>query len=170
MDIFRGKWTSSGEGTPWAGQVAVSGDREGGAVSTTSVADLLAALEARGVRLRANGDRLVYEAPAGALTDADREVLKAAKPAVLAYLRSQRASSTTDVNWSRVSLYQLDRALEVAVPWADVPLILAPGCRIARELRTQDPNPGRVCCVCEVLDLLLSGVTPADARALATAR
>lgn len=60
--------------------------------------------------------------------------------------------------------------LEIAVPWSDVPLILAPGCRIARELRERDSRPGRVWCVCEALDLLLTGVTPQDARKVGEAR
>ena len=69
-----------------------------------------------------------------------------------------------------MSLPALDRVLEVAVPWADLPLIVAPGCRIARELRDREARPGRVWCVCEALDLLLTGVKPEDARKVAEAR
>jgi hypothetical protein len=128
------------------------------------------ALLARGVRLAARGKLLDVDAPTGTLQDGDRAALREHKAAVLALLRERRASEAVTRDWRRVSLYQLDRVLEVAVPWSDVPLILAPGCRLARELRAQDPRPGRVWCVCEVLDLLLTGVTPEDARKVGEAR
>ncbi len=92
------------------------------------------------------------------------------KAAVLALLREGKARSIAGADWTRVSLSALDRVLEVAVPWADVPLILAPGCRVARELRERDSKPGRVWCVCEALDLLYAGVTPQDARKVGEAR
>jgi hypothetical protein len=60
--------------------------------------------------------------------------------------------------------------LELAVPWSDVRLLIAPGCRTARELRATDPRPGRVWCACEVLDLLFSGVAPEDARKITEER
>lgn len=56
------------------------------------------------------------------------------------------------------------------MPWSDVRLVLAPGCRVARELRAQEAKPGRVWCTCEILDLLLSGVAPDDARKIAETR
>ena len=77
---------------------------------------------------------------------------------------------TLGTDWSRVSLWSLDRILEVEVPWSDIRLLVAPGCRIARELRATDPRPGRVWCVCEVGNLLLSGVIPEDARKIAEAK
>ena len=126
---------------------------------------LVAVLEARGARLEARGDRLVIS-PRGVLTAELREALVARKPDVLAHLRA-RALGT---DWSKVSLRSLDQVLEVAVPWSDVPLILAPGCRIARALRAEVQHPGRVWCTCEVIDLLLSGVTAGDVRAIAQAR
>lgn len=58
----------------------------------------------------------------------------------------------------------------MAVPWSDLRLVIAPGCRIARELRATEPKPGRVWCVCEVIDLLLSGVKPDDAGEIADTR
>lgn len=131
---------------------------------------LLADLEARGVTLRPAGQQIAFEAPVGAMRDADREAIRAHKAAVLVLLRAREARVVPGVDWSRVSLTQLDRVLEVAVPWADVPVILAPGCRIARELRARDSSPGRVWCVCEVWDLLLTGVKPEDARKVAEAR
>lgn len=135
-----------------------------------TAAELLASIEARGVRVAPRGESLAV-APAGVLQDAEREALRARKPAILALLREREARRLPrGTGWSHVSLYQLDRVLEVAVPWSDVPLILAPGCRIALELRARDPQPGRVWCVCEVLDLLLTNVPPDDGRKVAEAK
>jgi len=47
---------------------------------------LLVALRGRGVALIADGDRLRWRAPAGVLTDTDRDALTAAKPALLTLL------------------------------------------------------------------------------------
>jgi hypothetical protein len=125
-------------------------------------------LRARGLYLELDGPALVIEAEEGAarMTPEEREALKTLKPEVIAFLRGR----TLGTDWTRVSLYQLDRVLEVSVPWSDVRLTIAPGCRLARELRARDQKPGRVWCTCEVLDLLLSGVTPEDARKVAQAR
>ena len=87
-----------------------------------------------------------------------------------AYKRAVLRGRALSVDWDRVSLYRLDKVLEVAVPWADVPLILAPGCRSARELRDRDQKPGRVWCTCEVLDLLLTNVPCEDARKIGEAK
>lgn len=130
---------------------------------TTDV--LIAELEARGVTLRERAGRLIIR-PAKAITPQETELLRQAKPDVLAYLRGRAIG----MDWSKVSLWSLDKILEIVVPWSDVRLVVAPGCRLARELRAQDPKPGRVWCVCEVLDLLLSGVTPADARKIGEAK
>jgi hypothetical protein len=121
--------------------------------------ELLDTLRARGVRLRVKGDRLAYEAPPATLTPGYRNALVTMKPEILEILR---AEPTTD--WTRVSLWDLDKVLELAVPWSDVRLLIAPGCRVARKLRASDPRPGRVWCLCEVADILLSGVRPADAQ------
>ncbi len=131
--------------------------------------DLISAAEAAGLHLEPKEGGVLHVAPRERLTPALREALKDRKAEILALLR-QRAQEAPPVEWSRVKLSELDRVLEVAVPWADVPLILAPGCRLARELRAKDRKPGRVWCVCEALDLLLSGVTPEDARKVAQAK
>jgi len=125
-------------------------------------------LRARGLYLELDGPALVIEAEEGAarMTPDEREALKALKPEVIAFLRGR----TLGTDWTRVSLYQLDRVLELSVPWSDVRLIIAPGCRLARELRARDPKPGRVWCTCEVLDLLLTGITPEEAWKVAEAK
>ena len=127
---------------------------------------LVAAAEAAGLQLQPKPDGKLHVVPRDRLTPDLRAALVASKADVLAYLRGR----SLGVEWSRVSLYQLDRVLEVEVPWADYRLVIAPGCRIARELRAQDALPGRVWCVCGVLDLLLSGVTPEDVRKIAETR
>lgn len=127
-------------------------------------------LEARGVKLRETSGGIGIR-PARAVTATEIEVLKTLKSDVINYLRQRGARPEgINVDWSRVSLWQLDRVLEITVHWADVPLILAPGCRIARELRERDSKPGRVWCVCEALDLLLTNVPPDDARKIAEAK
>jgi hypothetical protein len=57
--------------------------------------ELVVALEARGIRLAVVGDRLRVDAPAGAVTTADRETLLQHKPALLAVLRTKRSPATT---------------------------------------------------------------------------
>lgn len=122
-------------------------------------------LEARGLRLELDGADVMVR-PVTSITADDVEVLTKNKAAVVALLRGRSAG----VDWSMVSLYQLDRVLEIAIPYSDTNLIIAPGCRIAGQLRAQDPTPGRVWCVCEVLDLLLIGASPEHARAVAEAK
>lgn len=112
------------------------------------------------------GDRIVYQAPPATLTPVYREALVSMRPEILDLLRGEALGT----DWTTVNLWQLDKVLEIAVPWSDVRLVIAPGCRIARELRSSDPKPGRVWCSCEILDLLLSGVTPGDARQIAETR
>ena len=126
---------------------------------------LVARLEARGLRLVRRGE-IVAVRPAGQLATDERAAMRRLRPEVVSLLRG-RALGT---DWARVSLYHLDKVLEIEIPGWEVRMILAPGCRIARELRATDPKPGRIWCSCEVSDLLLSGVTPEDARKFAEAR
>ena len=55
--------------------------------SPPTAAKMLADLRRAGVVLTANGDRLAFDAPAGAMTPAVRAMLKARKPELLAVLR-----------------------------------------------------------------------------------
>jgi hypothetical protein len=131
-----------------------------------SAAELVALAEKAGLLLEPREGGVLHVAPRERLTPALREALAAMKSEVLAVLRGR----SLGVDWTRIRLHDLDRVLELAVPWADVPLILAPGCRIARALRESDPRPGRVWCTCEILDLLLTGIGPEDARRIAEAK
>jgi hypothetical protein len=131
----------------------------------TAAQRLLAGVEARGVRVSHRGDSLVVR-PAGVLKAEERAALAAAKPEILRLLQA-RALGT---DWRRIGLWSLRDVLEIRVPWADETLILAPGCRVARELRAVDPHPGRIWCVCEITDLLLTHVPPRDAQAIGQAR
>ena len=126
---------------------------------------LVAELEARGVTLCERDGRLIIR-PSKAVTVEETAQLRQAKAEVLALLRGR----SLGVDWSRISLYQLDTVVEVVVPWADASIILAPGCRIARAIRSTDPQPGRVWCTCEVLDLLLTNVPGADTRRVGAAK
>lgn len=49
--------------------------------------DVISGLAARGVVLIANGDRIIFDAPQGALTDCDISELRARKAAILDALR-----------------------------------------------------------------------------------
>ncbi len=130
--------------------------------------ELLAALESRGAELEVmDGHVAVTLVEGDSLKPEEREALMAHKPELRACLSQRQAPPTAD--WLRVRLADLDRVLEVAVPWAEVPLLIVPGCRRAEALRAADPNPGRVWCTCQVIDLILSGVTPRDAQAIAQA-
>ncbi len=132
----------------------------------TQIAELVHGIEDRGGSLRLRKDGGIAIRPKGLVTPTELEVLTTLREVVVAYLCARRRG----VDWSRVGLYQLDKVLEIEIPGWEVRMILAPGCRIARELRATDPKPGRVWCVCEVSDLLLSGVTPEDARKIAQTR
>ena len=78
-------------------------------------AALLAALEARGVRLMAVGQTLRVDAPRGVLTTADREALLAHKAAVLAALRAEASrASTTEMSASLTAAERDRLAAEAA--------------------------------------------------------
>ncbi len=130
-----------------------------------TAAAILDRLEARGISVTPRGESLAIR-PAGALGPGEREALIALKTDILAILRGRALG----VDWTAVELQSLNRVLEVSVPWSEVHLIIAPGCRVARQLRAADSKPGRVWCVCEVLDLLLTAVPPKDAQSLAMSR
>lgn len=134
----------------------------------TQAAILVDDLARKGVKLWSQPDgRLGFEAPGG-LIPADREALLAHKPAVLALLKERQARLLADV--VKVKLRDLTRIIEIAVDWCDIPILIAPGCRVAKDLRAADPKPGRVWCVCEVLDLLLTSVPPEDAQRIGQAK
>ena len=131
-----------------------------------TVSDVIQGLEARGARLRIREDGALTIRPKGVATATELEVLTTLREDVAAHLRGRPYGA----DWTHVSLLQLDKVLEVALRWSDVRLVIAPGCRIARELRASDPKPGRIWCCCEIGDLLLSGVTPGDAQKIAEMR
>ena len=68
----------------------MEGSRSG--VAPAGAAELVASLRARGVALRAQGEALVVDAPADALTATDRERIRAEKPAILALLAQEGAA------------------------------------------------------------------------------
>lgn len=130
-----------------------------------TVKELVARVEARGAAVVARGDAVIVR-PRGVLSEVERGAFQTRQGEILAHLRGR----VFGADWTRVGLRALDRILEIEVPGWDLRLVLAPGCRVAREIRETDPKPGRVWCVCEILDLLTSGVSPEDARGVAEAR
>lgn len=134
-----------------------------------TVGEFVRQLERQGFRLREEDGHLVIN-PKQRVTPTLKETLTSRGLEIRDYLRERKARPNVGGDWSQLSLFGLDHVLEVVVPWSDIRLVLAPGCRVARELRDQDPHPGRVWCVCELADLLLSGVIPPDARAAVEAR
>jgi hypothetical protein len=112
--------------------------------------------------------------PRQALREDERAALREHKPAVLALLR-ERSTSGTDrardpADVAGVSLYRLDRIIEIAVPGLRETLFIVPGPAQARELEAEGIARGRIWDTAEVLDLLLAGVTPEDARRLVEAK
>src|ERR1700709_2346807 len=58
----------------------------------SSVAQLIAGLEVRGILLSLAGEEIRYRSPKGALTDKDREVLRVQRGAILDYLKTRAAA------------------------------------------------------------------------------
>lgn len=129
-----------------------------------TAAEVLSGFRRRGVKLWPAGDRLRYAAPEGLLTAADLAALAEVKMAVLELLKDELAALPA------VRLGALNRVLEVAVPWAELPLLFVPGCRLAERLRATEARPGRVWCTCELRELLLTGLEPLEARLVAEAK
>jgi hypothetical protein len=142
----------------------------------TAATAILADLESRGVRVVERDGNLVIT-PRQALREDERQALREHKPAVLALLRERQprvdqipnagepSDRTADV--AALSLYQLDRIIEIAVPALRQTLFIVPGPAQARELEAEGIGRGRIWDTAEVLDLLLAGVTAQDARSLA---
>ena len=61
-----------------------------------SAAELLAAFSRRGIQLRAEGERLSYDAPTGQLQASDLETLRSHKSELLAYLNREAANTIAD--------------------------------------------------------------------------
>ena len=126
--------------------------------------EIVAEVEARGVRLQPR-DNAIAVMPGGVLEDAEREALRAHKAAVLAFLQERTEQQVQEV--ALKSLWSLDRTLEIAVPWWPETLFLVPGPGVARQLAAEGISPGRIWTTAEALDLLLTGVSPDDARCIA---
>jgi amino acid adenylation domain-containing protein len=61
---------------------------------STDLSALIERLQSTGVRLRADGDRLLYEAPPGAMSDELADAIRARKPELLAFLREVAPAAT----------------------------------------------------------------------------
>lgn len=85
-----------------------------------SVHLLLADLRARGIDLAVQGDELIVKAPAGAVSDADRQALRTHKPEVLSLLAAASAPPPgPDWSWRTEYIAELGRLvvlIRVAAP------------------------------------------------------
>jgi hypothetical protein len=92
-----------------------------------------------------------------------------AKRLVEAIRASKAKEAVVDIDITKLSMGKLTKVLELAVPWCAQSVFIAPGCHIARRL-AEVHGRGRVWCTCEVLDMLLSHVSPDEARKIAEAK
>jgi len=133
----------------------------------TAVA-LVADLQARGVTLEPRGDRLAVR-PVSRLTREEIEALRRHKAEVLALLRGPAPAEVARV--LGLPLNQLDRVLEVRVPWLPVTLWFCPAEADATGLMTEGVSRGRIWTAAELLDLLgIPSITKAGVRTLAVAK
>jgi tubulysin polyketide synthase-like protein len=133
-----------------------------------TTADLLSDLQARGIRLQANGDRLRVEAPTGVLTPKVRETLAARKAELLQLLAPDP---------SRLLAMPLDafaaagQMLEVHVPWWPDRLWFVPDAPAAAILTHEGMSRGRIWTAGELADLLsIPGLTKEGVQRVAEAR
>ena len=127
------------------------------------VDQLVRQLAAKGIDVVLLGGDVVLEVEGEARpTPEEKEMVREQREALRTYVLRRDLPPI-----ARVRLDQLDRVLEVAVPWADYRLLITPGCAAARQLREVDAMPGRIWCVCEVLNMMLTGATRDHARMVA---
>ena len=113
----------------------------------------------------------IAEAPAGVVRDREREALRAHKASVLSILRKRRARAAQDLEGlAGRPLYRLTNVLEVAVPWTSETLFIVPGPAHAAQLDAEGITRGRMWDTAELLDLVLTSVTPEDARSIAESK
>jgi hypothetical protein len=132
----------------------------------TDVAELVGTLRTRGVILRPDGDLLRIR-PASMVSSDEKAALRVHKAEVLALLR-------LDPEVGRVlglPLDQLDRVLEIRVPWWPDPLWFVPAEADAEILVHEGISRGRIWTAGELRDLLsIPGITKASARRVAEAK
>jgi hypothetical protein len=78
--------------------------------------DFLLLLESRGVRLKPDGEKLIVDAPAGALTTVDRDLLVQLKPVLLAILQPRMTPDELPGDWhflwdERAAIMEFDGGL-----------------------------------------------------------
>lgn len=90
-----------------------------------SAVALIRQCRAAGIRLQARGDRLHFDAPAGAMTPELRQRLAENKAGLLAALCQPTAADATDTRTALLALADrlgIDRSAVVRIPSADLPL------------------------------------------------
>jgi len=96
---------------------------------------LLQSLTARGVNLSANDGKLVYDAPQGVLTDADRATLRDRKPELLALLSSPARDTAN-------SQVQRRRGPKEQFSHDPLPITVCPACSGRRWRLRSTPQTG----------------------------
>ena len=133
----------------------------------TDVAELVGTLRTRGVTLRPDGDLLRIR-PASMVSPDEKAALRVHKAEVLALLRPDPAEVARVLG---LPLAQLDRALEVRVPWWPDGLWFVPTVADAEALCAEGITRGRIWTVGDLQDWLsIPGMTKAGARTLALAK
>ena len=132
--------------------------------------EIIANLEARGISLELDEScGFVIETNGPRPTPDDMVALRAEKDEIVDALRARQAAPATERPLPEpleMPLHKLTNILVLDVPWCAQPVYIAPGCGVARRL-ARGHGHGRVWCVCEVLDLLFSRISPSDARKIA---
>jgi hypothetical protein len=134
----------------------------------TDVVELVGVLRSRGVVLRPDGDLLRFR-PAALVTSEEKVLLRQHKPAVLELLRQ----APPDPEISRVlglPVTQLDRLLQVRVPWLPESLWFVPDEAAVEALVGDGVSRGRIWTAGELLDLLSLPTTKIEARTIAHAK
>jgi hypothetical protein len=137
-----------------------------------TAAALVSTLHARGVTLKPRGDHLVAR-PVSRMTTDEVEALRRHKVEILELLRreTERPDPVEVARLLDLPISQLDRMVEVRVPWLPLTLWLVPSLRAAELLVQEGLSRGRIWTATELLNLLaVPGITTADARRLAEAK
>ncbi|MBZ5639929.1 MAG: hypothetical protein LAO51_14375 [Acidobacteriia bacterium] len=120
---------------------------------------LVRELRRKGVTLALSGDRIVLDAPSGAITPEHRETLRAAKLELVRVLEQEGQVL-------EMSLREFERcgyAVEATVPWLSETLWFVPRVEHIRVLMADGVRRGRIWTARELTDLLsISGMNPQD--------
>jgi hypothetical protein len=138
----------------------------------SAAAAMIADLRARGVSLERRGDRLIAR-PVSRLTLNEQEILRQHKAEIMTLLK--RSPVPLDpLEVARIlglQIPQLDRMVEIRVPWLPVTLWFVPGPAEVEILVAEGVTRGRIWTSLELLQALaIPDITTAGVRRLAEAK